>query len=285
MDNSTKKKLLSNFVKSSNSPSAPILPPGVPEELIGESKTKAWLKTNQEEPGQFSPRPSNNLSSMSSLSQTPNNCSPSAPDLPPGVLGELSGESKTNTNQIKTNQEELQQFSPEPRNSLSPMSSMGGSPNYHSPPAPVLPSGVSRELSGERKTNTWLKSNQKELGQVSPTNSKNEDFTSEFLRIGNLEQRKVYKSEFNKAYNRYMIVHARLDRISQRFSNLQMQLRHTPETSPEYVLLKKMVIKEYQAANTNEAKLDREEFTYLHKKLAHIKKLVHDYDAIAYFSD
>jgi hypothetical protein len=276
MDASTKKKHLSNFVRSSNSPSAPILPPGVPGELIGESKTNASLKTNQEELGQFSPRPNNNLSPMTSLSQTPNNCSPSAPNLPPGVLEELSDESKTNTNQ-----EELQQFSPEPSNSLSPMSSLGGSPNYRSPPAPVLPSGVPRELSGERKTNTLLQSNQEELEQVSPTNSKNDDFTSEFLRIGNLEQRKVYKAEFNKAYNRYMIVHAKLDGISQRFSNLQIQLRHTPETSPDYLLLKKMVIKEYEAANTNQAKLDREEFTYLHKKLAHIKKLVHDYDAIA----
>ena len=229
MDTSTKKKHLSNFVRSSNSPSAPILPPGVPGELIGESKTNACLKTNQEELGQFFPRPSNNLSSMSSLSQTPNNCSPPAPNLPSGVLEELSGESKANANQIKTNQEEL--------------------------------------------------------GQVSPTNSKNNDFTSKFLRINNIEQRKVYKAEFNKAYNRYMSVHARLDGISQRFSNLQIQLRHTPETSPDYLLLKKMVIKEYQAANTNQAKLDREEFQYLHKKLAHIKQLVQDYDAIAYFSD
>ena len=103
------------------------------------------------------------------------------------------------------------------------------------------------------------------------------------MRINNIEQRKVYKAEFNKAYNRYMIVHANLDGISQRFSNLQMQLRHTPETSPDYLLLKKMVIKEYEAANTNQAKLDWEEFQYLHKKLAHIKKLVHDYDAIAWF--
>ena len=285
MDTSTKKKHLSNFVRSSNSPSAPILPPGVPGELIGESKTNACLKTNQEELGQFFPRPSNNLSSMSSLSQTPNNCSPPAPNLPSGVLEELSGESKANANQIKTNQEELQQFSPEPSNSLSPMSSLGGSPNYRSPPAPVLPSGVPRELSGERKTNTLLQSNQEELGQVSPTNSKNNDFTSKFLRINNIEQRKVYKAEFNKTYNRYMSVHARLDGISQRFSNLQIQLRHTPETSPDYLLLKKMVIKEYQAANTNQAKVDREEFQYLHNKLAHIKQLVQDYDAIAYFSD
>ena len=42
--------------------------------------------------------------------------------------------------------------------------------------------------------------------------------------------------------------------------------------------LKKMVVKEYQAANDNQVKRDREEFQYLHKKLDHIKKLVHDYD-------
>ena len=104
------------------------------------------------------------------------------------------------------------------------------------------------------------------------------DFTSKFLRIENLEQRKVYKAEFNKDYNRYMILHAKLDRVSQRFRNLQMQSRHTPETSPDHLLLRKMVVKEYQAANSNPIKLDREEFQYLHKKLDHIKKLVHDYD-------
>ena len=115
--------------------------------------------------------------------------------------------------------------------------------------------------------------NQEEL-----VNSKNNDFTSKFVRIGNLEQRKVYEAEFNKDYNRYMILHAKLDGVSQRFRNLQMQLRHTPETSPDHLLLRKMVVKEYQAANSNPIKLDREEFQYLHKKLDHIKKLVHDYD-------
>ena len=104
------------------------------------------------------------------------------------------------------------------------------------------------------------------------------DFTSKFLRIGNLEQRKVYKAEFNKDYNRYMSLHAKLDGVSQRFRNLQMQLKYTPETSPDHLLLRKMVVKEYQAANTNQIKLDREEFQYLHKKLDHIKKLVRDYD-------
>ncbi len=119
----------------------------------------------------------------------------------------------------------------------------------------------------------WLKTNQEEVG-----NSKNNYFTSKFLRIGNREQRRVYKAEFNKDYNIYMALHAKLDEVSRRFTNLQMQLRHTPETSPDHLLLRKMVVKEYQAANTNQIKLDREEFQYLHKKLDHIKKLVRDYD-------
>ena len=75
-----------------------------------------------------------------------------------------------------------------------------------------------------------------------------------------------------------MALHAKLDGVSQRFSNIQMQLRHTLEESSDYLLLKKMAVKEYQVANSNPVKLDREEFQYLHKKLDHIKKLVHDYD-------
>jgi RNA polymerase II elongation factor ELL len=165
-----------------------------------------------------------------------------------------------------------------PSNSLSPMSSLGRSPNNRSPSAPVLPPAVPGEPSGESKTNAWLKTNQEELGRFSPSNSKSNDFTTKFVRIGNSEQRRVYKAEFNKDYNRYMVLHAQLDRVSQRFANLQRQLRHTSEASPDHQRLKKMVVKEYQAANDNQVKRDREEFQYLHKKLDHIKKLVHDYD-------
>lgn len=163
-----------------------------------------------------------------------------------------------------------------PTNSLSPMSSLGRSPNNRSPSTPVLPPAAPGE-SGESKTNAWLKTNQEQLGRFSPS-SKNNDFTSKFVRIGDSEQRRVYKAEFNKDYNRYMVLHAQLDRVSQKFANLQQQLRHTPETSPDHQRLKKMIVKEYQTANDSQIKRDREEFHYLHKKLAHIKKLVHDYD-------
>ena len=125
-----------------------------------------------------------------------------------------------------------------PSNSLSPMSSLGRSPNNRSPSAPVLPPAVPGEPSGESKTNAWLKTNQEELGRFSPSNSKSNDFTTKFVRIGNSEQRKVYKAEFNKDYNRYMVLHAQLDRVSQRFANLQRQLRHTSEASPDHQVRK-----------------------------------------------
>lgn len=39
-----------------------------------------------------------------------------------------------------------------------------------------------------------------------------------------------------------------------------------------------MVVAEYRQTKDGKFKRDQEEFQYLHKKLAHIKQLVHDYD-------
>lgn len=41
-----------------------------------------------------------------------------------------------------------------------------------------------------------------------------------------------------------------------------------------------MIVLEYQKTNDSQYKRHQEEFNYLHKKLAHIKKLVHDYDTV-----
>lgn len=101
--------------------------------------------------------------------------------------------------------------------------------NYvrHSP----LAASSSPELSGESKTNAWL------------LNKSNQEFASDgyktkFVPIESSEQRRVYKAEFNKDYNRYMFLHTQVDRVSRRFAKLQRQLKHTPETSPEYAVSK-----------------------------------------------
>ena len=61
-----------------------------------------------------------------------------------------------------------------------------------------------------------------------------QDFKTKFVKIGSSEQRRVYKAEFNKDYNRYMVLHGELQRVSQRFAKMQRKLKQTPETSPEY---------------------------------------------------
>ena len=115
--------------------------------------------------------------------------------------------------------------------------------------------------SGESKTNAWLNktaSNQESTTSVMPpsaaasmmmaapgdsnasssSSSRNRfsraDFLTNFVRITDSEQRRIYKQEFNKDYKQYMSLHGKLDRVSQRFARLQNQLSHTPETSPEY---------------------------------------------------
>ena len=126
---------------------------------------------------------------------------------------------------------------------ISPMSSLGRSPPSRSPSTLALDSHV---MSGESKTNAWLKTNQ-ELHSSNSSSSSNgvgsipapsrfstDDFLTKFTRIGSNDQRRVYKSEFNKDYNRYMVLHKQVDRVSQRFADLKRQLRNTPESSPDH---------------------------------------------------
>ena len=70
----------------------------------------------------------------------------------------------------------------------------------------------------------------------SPRFSKS-DYVSKFVKITNMQQRREYKTEFNKDYQRYMDLHGKVEQVSQRFSNLQKKLSQTPKTSPDYKVL------------------------------------------------
>ena len=104
--------------------------------------------------------------------------------------------------------------------------------------------------SGESKTNAWLKTNcsaneaaasaasNRNSSTMIPSSSNktniSQDFKTKFVKISSSEQRRLYKAEFNKDYNRYMVLHGQLDRVSQRFAKLQRKLKQIPETSPEH---------------------------------------------------
>eukprot|EP00096_Caligus_rogercresseyi_P009512 TRINITY_DN323_c0_g2_i1.p1 TRINITY_DN323_c0_g2~~TRINITY_DN323_c0_g2_i1.p1 ORF type:complete len:637 (-),score=225.37 TRINITY_DN323_c0_g2_i1:2368-4278(-) len=107
------------------------------------------------------------------------------------------------------------------------------------------------------------------------------DFLSAFTKIKNKDQRAYYKVEFNNNYIRYRELHSQLEKVSKRFAQSEEQLRSIIQTDERSMAKKKIkeIEQDYRHTNNDPAYVrTREEFKYLHEKLAHIKNLVHDYD-------
>lgn len=69
-----------------------------------------------------------------------------------------------------------------------------------------------------------------------PTNTKRcrIPFFSQFTRITSIEQRRQYKTEFDKDYTEYMKLHAENERVSKRFAQLEESLRNTDHNEQRY---------------------------------------------------
>uniref|UniRef100_A0A336LSU4 CSON015243 protein n=1 Tax=Culicoides sonorensis TaxID=179676 RepID=A0A336LSU4_CULSO len=104
---------------------------------------------------------------------------------------------------------------------------------------------------------------------------------SNFTKITSIEQRRKYKTEFANNYEEYKRLHAMIISVSQRFAELQNELNNVEHDDRRHREIEKQICREYE-----ENKRDRQfqeqqrRFNYLHQKLAHIKKLVHDYDCM-----
>ena len=60
------------------------------------------------------------------------------------------------------------------------------------------------------------------------------DFRKEYVKIRDRDTRKKYKLEFSRNYDRYRELHCKIEKVSKRFANLEMQLRGEPEGSESY---------------------------------------------------
>lgn len=65
---------------------------------------------------------------------------------------------------------------------------------------------------------------------------------SQFTRITSIEQRRQYKTEFDKDYTEYMKLHAENERVSKRFAQLEESLRNTDHNEQRY---KVSVLRDY----------------------------------------
>ena len=91
------------------------------------------------------------------------------------------------------------------------------------------------------------------------------------MPIKTKEDRIKYKVKFEHNYDKYKELHSAYVQIMKRFSPLKTEIEQYQKGSKGYKEVKDKMSREYE--RTKEA---RGEFWNLHKKMAHIKKLVHD---------
>ncbi|XP_038596209.1 RNA polymerase II elongation factor ELL isoform X2 [Tachyglossus aculeatus] len=115
---------------------------------------------------------------------------------------------------------------------------------------------------------------------VPTSTSEMPDYLLKYTAIASLDQRQTYKNDFNAEYNEYRDLHARIERITRRFTQLDSQLKQLIQGSEEYKIIHDQILQEYRKIKKTNANYSQEKnrCEYLHNKLAHIKKLIAEFD-------
>ncbi|KAG8598320.1 hypothetical protein GDO81_002563 [Engystomops pustulosus] len=106
------------------------------------------------------------------------------------------------------------------------------------------------------------------------------DYVIKYTVIVSKEQRQSYKDDFNSEYDEYRSLHARVESITRKFMQLDAQRKRVSPGSKEYQIVHEEVIKEYKKFKEASPNYYEEKYRceYLHNKLAHIKRLIGEFD-------
>jgi len=116
-------------------------------------------------------------------------------------------------------------------------------------------------------------------GLVALAQNSNKDFLHEFSTIMSPEQRTRYKAVYSESYTKYLQLHKVLESITQKAAALEDQLKRTTRGSPQFKEVKLKIKEEFLRTKTDPGCQEAySRFQYLHEKLGHVKKLVHNYD-------
>uniref|UniRef100_A0A673ZC96 Elongation factor for RNA polymerase II 2 n=1 Tax=Salmo trutta TaxID=8032 RepID=A0A673ZC96_SALTR len=101
-----------------------------------------------------------------------------------------------------------------------------------------------------------------------------------YMAVVSMDQRQTYKDNFNAEYEEYRILHARVEKITRHFTQLDAQCRRLPPGTKEYQEVLEDVVKEYSKVRLHSPnyQVEKQRCEYLHNKLAHIKRLIADFD-------
>uniref|UniRef100_A0A3Q2EA91 Elongation factor RNA polymerase II n=1 Tax=Cyprinodon variegatus TaxID=28743 RepID=A0A3Q2EA91_CYPVA len=98
--------------------------------------------------------------------------------------------------------------------------------------------------------------------------------------INSPEQRQKYKNDFNAEYSEYRGLHARIEGITRQFTVLDNELKQLQHGTDKYKSIHNQILQEYHKIKKTNPNYSQEKnrCEYLHHKLAHIKKLIAEYD-------
>ncbi|KAI9547673.1 hypothetical protein NQZ68_014939 [Dissostichus eleginoides] len=106
------------------------------------------------------------------------------------------------------------------------------------------------------------------------------DYLSKYMVIGSPEQRQKYKTDFNAEYSEYRGLHARIEGITRQFTVLDNELKQLNQGTDKYKTIHNQILQEYHKIKKTNPNYSQEKnrCEYLHNKLAHIKRLIAEYD-------
>ncbi|XP_035007146.1 RNA polymerase II elongation factor ELL2 [Hippoglossus stenolepis] len=106
------------------------------------------------------------------------------------------------------------------------------------------------------------------------------DYVVKYMPLMSMDQRQSFKDDFNAEYDEYRLLHARVESITRRFTQLDTQCRKLSPGTKEFQKVQEEVLKEYKKMKQHNPNYheEKQRCEYLHNKLAHIKRLIADFD-------
>uniref|UniRef100_A0A9J8DL11 Elongation factor RNA polymerase II n=1 Tax=Cyprinus carpio carpio TaxID=630221 RepID=A0A9J8DL11_CYPCA len=138
-----------------------------------------------------------------------------------------------------------------------------------------------RDMKKERRVDEDRGLDQKKPCDITTSNrSPGADWFLKYTVISSQEQRQSYKNDFNAEYSEYRGLHARIESITRQFTILDSELKQLQQGTDKYKTIHNQILGEYRKIKKTNPNYSQEKnrCEYLHNKLAHIKKLIAEYD-------
>uniref|UniRef100_A0A8C7XBY8 Elongation factor for RNA polymerase II n=1 Tax=Oryzias sinensis TaxID=183150 RepID=A0A8C7XBY8_9TELE len=142
--------------------------------------------------------------------------------------------------------------------------------------------GDQRDTEGKAKDERWDSLDAEKLldSLLATSNEETATRLEKYTSICSHSQRQSYKQDFNKEYSEYRDLHARIDHTTRQFLELESQLKQLHRGSLKYKTVHNKILQKYRKIKKSNPSYNQDKVRceYLHNKLAHIKKLISDFD-------